>query len=1002
MNKTTTSNGPVSPWRKLLMLWVSLGVFLALAILYAATQSPVGADSPECRSIYMFPSYARIKGFDTTHTKFAVKYSLFLYREQGKDRVPDEGYKEHLLDGIPVLFIPGNAGSFKQVRSIASEVSTIFYGNKDDQEYEGKNFDFFAAHFNEDFTAFHGRTMLDQSEYLNDAIRFILSLYSTQPNPPKSVILLGHSMGGVVARVMLTLPNYVEDSVNTIITLAAPHAAAPATFDGDIIRLYAATDEFWRTGLFGSDIESLAHKRLQDVSIISITGGLSDTILPADYTTMKGLIPETHGFTVYTTGIPRVWTPIDHLAIVWCDQLRRIIGSTLFKVVDPSSSTRTKSLQERMSIFRQNLLSGFEEDQTHELGWTDHKPLRLKLKKEQILLEKKSYTLQGSDSKFHLIPIFDTVNPTFSMLSTNLPQIYDTDSLHSSLLLCKEYPGFTPGQKSLINLGSDEPGVEKSDFECIDISSDVYPVPNSIKPGYELKDSSYGGAQYPLYSMKLTPSKLQNYSYVVYHTAKNASDDDFTRFSLNSTEDLIVESSLSSMLFGSSLTISNISRPLITKITYKGIWSSLLSYRLKADINSPNTKFQPFLRQYIKDPIETKWHLQLSEAKHISFHSVAPYTTFEPGQGDLKIELWTPENSSDATISLKVDILKSLKLLVMRYRLAIASIPVFVITLIMILQFRKYFETGVFPSFDEGMRMLCDNSILVILSFILLTPLASTPLGSTILYKLGPLTLSRPDASSGLRLNQFFLGLEENYLWVLGPTFFAISFALVDIMLWIMKLILFVSPYVIRLIKKLAISGNLSNWPLVRTIREWNSNTMQQNRRFFGSIILLIFVMIYIPYQFAYAVCCLVQAVTTIRTSIPSNQNHKEKIDLRKVSTANFNLTIMMLMIWIMPINIPVLVVFFHNVAVRWETPFTSHHNILAILPIILLVGRNVQGNCLPQTQGLLQRKITGFILSYFAFFTLIYGLRHLYWLHYLLNIFAAWLFILSFPSRSS
>lgn len=34
---------------------------------------------------YMRPSYTRFAEFDTEHTRFATKYSLYLYREQGID-----------------------------------------------------------------------------------------------------------------------------------------------------------------------------------------------------------------------------------------------------------------------------------------------------------------------------------------------------------------------------------------------------------------------------------------------------------------------------------------------------------------------------------------------------------------------------------------------------------------------------------------------------------------------------------------------------------------------------------------------------------------------------------------------------------------------------------------------------------------------------------------------------------------------------------------------------
>jgi hypothetical protein len=42
-------------------------------------------DPKGCRMSYMRPSYARLNDFDTEHTRFASKYSLHLYREQGVD-----------------------------------------------------------------------------------------------------------------------------------------------------------------------------------------------------------------------------------------------------------------------------------------------------------------------------------------------------------------------------------------------------------------------------------------------------------------------------------------------------------------------------------------------------------------------------------------------------------------------------------------------------------------------------------------------------------------------------------------------------------------------------------------------------------------------------------------------------------------------------------------------------------------------------------------------------
>ena len=72
-----------SPWRlsllslvttlaSLILLWAMLNSFFKRQI-----------DPKGCIKPYMAPGYAKLDGFDTEHTRFASKYSLWLYREYG-------------------------------------------------------------------------------------------------------------------------------------------------------------------------------------------------------------------------------------------------------------------------------------------------------------------------------------------------------------------------------------------------------------------------------------------------------------------------------------------------------------------------------------------------------------------------------------------------------------------------------------------------------------------------------------------------------------------------------------------------------------------------------------------------------------------------------------------------------------------------------------------------------------------------------------------------------
>ena len=61
-----------------------------------------------------------------------------------------------------------------------------------------------------------------QAEFLNDAVYKVLSLYAGQTNV-SNVVVVAHSMSGMVARAAPLLRNYVAGSIASIVTLSTPH-----------------------------------------------------------------------------------------------------------------------------------------------------------------------------------------------------------------------------------------------------------------------------------------------------------------------------------------------------------------------------------------------------------------------------------------------------------------------------------------------------------------------------------------------------------------------------------------------------------------------------------------------------------------------------------------------------------------------------------------------------------------------------------------------------------
>lgn len=127
-------------------------------------------------------------------------YKLYLYCES-TDCHEYESLRFTRPAEIPVLFITGNADSHKQVRSLASIASNKALKTK--YSRRGIRFHYFTISFNEELSALYGPILSAQTEYAKHSIKHILGLFSgikPEEKRPKSVLVVGNSMGGVIAR----------------------------------------------------------------------------------------------------------------------------------------------------------------------------------------------------------------------------------------------------------------------------------------------------------------------------------------------------------------------------------------------------------------------------------------------------------------------------------------------------------------------------------------------------------------------------------------------------------------------------------------------------------------------------------------------------------------------------------------------------------------------------------------------------------------------------------
>ncbi|KKF96383.1 GPI inositol-deacylase [Ceratocystis platani] len=841
-------HGPASI-TKLMMLISGLGLAILVTILYSTTTRQL--DAKGCRMSFMRPGYFKFDDFDTEHTRFATKYSLYLYRE---GLIDDQN--RAILKGTPVIFIPGNAGSYKQVRPIAAEAATYYndvIANDEDAAKRGiRPLDIFTVDFNEDFTAFHGQTLLDQAEYLNEAIRFILSLYmdpslnarDKELPDPTSVVILGHSMGGVVARTMLLRPNYQYNSINTILTMAAPHSQPPVSFDGNIVSVYDDMNAYWR---WAYSQKWAIDNPLWHVTLVSVAGGSLDTVVPSDYSSIETLVPETHGFTVFTTGIPTVWTSMDHQAILWCDQFRKVVTKALYEVVDVHRASQTKPRAERMRVFRKWFLTGMEHDAEKQAPSREPTTLLtigdnstfISSPEERLVVRNLGTT---SEPRAWLLPVPTHLSARGSRFNFMTDAKLDSPGEHGKLevFLCSVHP-IQPGHTGpiftwTIDLSGGAQGSTR--LACRSATPDVVLLPASTKDLHQPFYLDYDNAQ-PMFSyLEYYLDALSEHQFiaVVDKTSSPSRNLVLAEF----TDD------------SKSIRIKDVS---IGRLAMFGVTAYLPATRPMEH----DPLFAPLVRQYTTQPYESKFHVN-AHKMDIHLHGQSPYvsslTSRSPVAAGLSLQLWVdPTCASQVRVDIQLDVLGSLGQMYMRYRTVFAAVPLAIVALTMMCQFSIYNDTGEFVTFLQALDM-----------------------------------------------------------------------------------------------SRLAVTA-----------------------------VSLFLVWTFIPYQFAYLVACIVQLSTTVRALRQASESTPSPTGSSSANFHNYCHTILLLMLWVLPINLPVFVVWARNLMVHyWLTPFSSNHNMLSVVGFVLLVEQLRTMAMIPRAtnpqRNNLQRIITGLLFAGTGIFAAVYG----------------------------
>uniref|UniRef100_A0A8C8XDG0 GPI inositol-deacylase n=1 Tax=Panthera leo TaxID=9689 RepID=A0A8C8XDG0_PANLE len=296
-----------------------------------------GFEENKCSMSYMFeyPEYQKIQ-LPKKLAKRYPAYELYLYGEGSYA----EEHKILPLTGIPVLFLPGNAGSYKQVRSVGS----IALRKAEDIDFK-YHFDFFSVNFNEELVALYGGSLQKQTKFVHECIKTILKLYKGQEFAPKSVAIIGHSMGGLVARALLTLKNFKQDLINLLITQATPHVAPVLPLDRFITDFYMTVNNYW-----------ILNARHINLTTLSVAGGFRDYQVRSGLTFLPKLSHHTSALSVVSSAVPKTWVSTDHLSIVWCKQLQLTTVRAFFDLIDADTKQITQNPKKKLSVLNHHFI----------------------------------------------------------------------------------------------------------------------------------------------------------------------------------------------------------------------------------------------------------------------------------------------------------------------------------------------------------------------------------------------------------------------------------------------------------------------------------------------------------------------------------------------------------------------------------------------------------------------------------------------------------------------
>lgn len=998
----------------------------------------------ECLMSHMYPTYIvhdeQLRAFSRSTSPVMHKYSLREYREQNRN--PSLKMADRVMHPAPVLFIPGNAGSYAQVRSMASSAALQFWA----EGFEIPDFEFlqapgptvwFTIDFNEDFSAFHGRTLEDQAEYVNEAIAYLRAMYplmDTSDNEVNGTVgIVGHSMGGIVARLATILPNHPPSSVDTIVTLSSPHSFPPVPFDRSMERVY----------------QRLAHTPpAHEPLVISVAGGLLDTQLSSDASSLSlGRIqsPETR-LSSFTSAVGSLWSSTDHLAIVWCDQMRYRVARGFLRDYfhygrDFNLRAPREALLQRRELWRRLLgfpIDANPEDATLAVEAAPMGPTRslvvipqlldtdLTRQRSQVLRQlgvtnvrakvfkalsppgpRQTYTGNVSDSDEALA--FDLV--TNLALGPNADTGHYLDQVSEIFVtVCTRRPKFDSDVKN------------REPAWC-------YPV---VSHAYERLPWSPPPQESPRRSLQFPEAKW-HYDHPSVSLQRLHLSSEFMR--THHVESVRVEYTLNPPKFASHEHVAGVFemgwtedkpfqldgaptwwhskawdlpgvevRSLLSSFEeHAPLWewdlpdmdSALLAYTFtlepaactrRSHSQPPSTA--PMARVISASTNDARTFPSLdvfaSNVMPVALHGAAPFMP-PPAQAGLRLQLWILDTYRDTVfgntynagcplpfnkLRARVNWRASIALLVLRYRIALLAWPFGVLALA---------RTKPLGAWDALLQWTRGRH---------LGTLLAAPMAAHLLLRMGA-ELGAPTYALGVGITSL------RFLW-LGPSLALLALVMAISLCYLTELG-FRATYLAgkrllpRLLPEPTPPEPLTTLPGRAAWIGWAAQ-----RRTWLSLLVLAALLVFVPYQIVIVICAVVHLGHTFRSYAGW---HEAKLRLNEPTAQSRweaqyqeHLWLWQFLLWLLPLHVPVIVVWVRNIHARFLMGFTrTDHSVLATAPLLVLVWVYSSSWFVARPKAWACVLGTKIVYGVVACWTLLYGTRYTYTLYECFLVALCW-----------